>query len=841
MAIRRKLAGEQPESPDFASILGVSLYHLALIDMDEKRDEEACVRLREAVQWQRKALASNPTNQNYRHCLATHLSTLVVASRGRGDAEGVIKAERELAELRESDPATVALDARLAANVRGEQQPRDNLERLQLAQRAYDKALHAAAAKLWADALDADPKLAEDRQAQHRYNAACAAALAGSGQGKDVPAPDDAAKAKLREQARAWLQAELAVWTKFVESGPPQARPFIVQTLQHWQNDTDLAGIREAKALEALPEAEREPWRALWAGVDALLARARNHARIRRGEMISLVPAVGTRRGTRLGRGWVVGPGAFGGPTFVRQSAGDDTAHLRNSAHQRVEPRRRATWRSPLASEPVRCPNCGSAEYPANAPEGPCPICRTGHARAGDTAITADLDATTAPHGQSLEPTRADSKATGTRTPGPVPDATLNPETATVERTPGPTDPEATIDGNVAPSHLPRGTAVRYFGDYEIQKERGRGGMGVVYKARQVSLNRPCRAQDDQGRSPRRRRASCGGSRNEAEGRSQAARPPGDRPGVRGRRARRAALLLHEVRRGRQPRRAARARCKGRSLWAGGSTSWPRPPRRSITLDAWASCTAISKPANILVDAEGHPHVTDFGLAKRVEGDVEMTASGAILGTPAYMSPEQANGRRGSITTATDVYGLGAILYALLTGKAPFGGSSVMDTLDAVRTRPPEPPTKFNANAPRDLETICLKCLAKDPRRRYPSAHELAADLHQLARFPGRSRRRVGIAERSWLWCKRKPAMAALAAAVLLAGRDRHRRAVIAVQAKANRDTGGTPWASNILLDQQRIRAEDRQTRAIDAVKKFREVVVNEPELKYTPALHGLR
>ena len=84
------------------------------------------------------------------------------------------------------------------------------------------------------------------------------------------------------------------------------------------------------------------------------------------------------------------------------------------------------------------------------------------------------------------------------------------------------------------------------------------------------------------------------------------------------------------------------------------------------------------KPANILVDAEGHPHVTDFGLAKRVEGDVEMTASGAILGTPAYMSPEQANGRRGSITTATDVYGLGAILYALLTGKAPFGGDSVM-------------------------------------------------------------------------------------------------------------------------------------------------------------------
>src|SRR5205823_6797994 len=113
------------------------------------------------------------------------------------------------------------------------------------------------------------------------------------------------------------------------------------------------------------------------------------------------------------------------------------------------------------------------------------------------------------------------------------------------------------------------------------------------------------------------------------------------------------------------------------------------------------------KPANILFDDQGHPHVTDFGPARRVGGDVELTQSGAILGTPAYMSPEQATGRRGSITTATDVYGLGAILYALLTGKAPFGSLSVMDTLDAVRSRPPDPPKKFNTLVPPDLETIC--------------------------------------------------------------------------------------------------------------------------------------
>ena len=98
------------------------------------------------------------------------------------------------------------------------------------------------------------------------------------------------------------------------------------------------------------------------------------------------------------------------------------------------------------------------------------------------------------------------------------------------------------------------------------------------------------------------------------------------------------------------------------------------------------------KPANILVDSQGHPHVTDFGLAKLIESDVELTASGAIMGTPSYMSPEQASGRRGSITTATDIHGLGAILYALLTGKAPFGGDSLIDTLHAVKERPPVSP-----------------------------------------------------------------------------------------------------------------------------------------------------
>ena len=127
----------------------------------------------------------------------------------------------------------------------------------------------------WADALAADAKLVDDRQAAHRYNGACAAALAASGAGKDERSPDDTARAKLRQQTFDWLKAELAVWAKLLESAVPEAKASIAQTLKHWQEDTDLAGVRGDKAIEALPEADRAALRTLWADVSALLEKAR--------------------------------------------------------------------------------------------------------------------------------------------------------------------------------------------------------------------------------------------------------------------------------------------------------------------------------------------------------------------------------------------------------------------------------------------------------------------------------------------------------------------------------------------------------------------------------------
>ncbi len=165
------------------------------------------------------------------------------------------------------------------------------------------------------------------------------------------------------------------------------------------------------------------------------------------------------------------------------------------------------------------------------------------------------------------------------------------------------------------------------------------------------------------------------------------------------------------------------------------------------------------KPANILLDERDQPYVTDFGLAKRIDAGNELSHSGTLVGTPAYMSPEQATQSRGSLSTATDVYGLGTILYAALSGRAPFAATTLVETLDMVRTQSPEPPSLLNPRVPRDLEIICLKCLEKEPRRRYQSAFDLAEDLQRWLKGIPILARPVGPLTRAGMWCRRNKAL----------------------------------------------------------------------------------
>ena len=167
----------------------------------------------------------------------------------------------------------VELDRNLPAILAGQAKPLEAAETPTLAKLCYDKKLHAASARFWSEAFQAQPKLADNMQVHNRYNAACAAALAGSGQGKDDPPLDDTAMARWREQAIDWLKADLAAWSKILENSPPQARQSIAKTLQHWKADTDLAGIREPADLAKMPADEQTTCRDLWSQVDALLAK----------------------------------------------------------------------------------------------------------------------------------------------------------------------------------------------------------------------------------------------------------------------------------------------------------------------------------------------------------------------------------------------------------------------------------------------------------------------------------------------------------------------------------------------------------------------------------------
>jgi serine/threonine-protein kinase len=174
------------------------------------------------------------------------------------------------------------------------------------------------------------------------------------------------------------------------------------------------------------------------------------------------------------------------------------------------------------------------------------------------------------------------------------------------------------------------------------------------------------------------------------------------------------------------------------------------------------------KPANILLTSSGAPKITDFGLAKRIETDSGHTRSGSIMGTPSYMAPEQAWGRISLIGPHSDTYSLGALLYVLLTGRPPFQGANLIETLEQVRSREPLPPSQLVPKTPRDLETITLKCLQKEPGKRYESAQALADDLKRYLDGVPILARPVSAPERCIRWCKRNPKIAGLAATILL-------------------------------------------------------------------------
>jgi WD40 repeat protein len=301
---------------------------------------------------------------------------------------------------------------------------------------------------------------------------------------------------------------------------------------------------------------------------------------------------------------------------------------------------------------------------------------------------------------------------------------------------------------------------------YEILAEVGRGGMGVVYQARQTSLNRIVAlkmilAGDHAGASQRAR------FRTEAEAVAKLQHPNiiqifeiGEHNGL-------PYLSLEFV--------------DGGSL-AEQLDGTPQPAPQAAALVATLARAMHAahqrsivhrdlKPANVLLQVEGAetlgwgtPKITDFGLAKKLEDSSGLTATGAVLGTPSYMAPEQAGGQNEAIGPAADIYALGAILYELLTGRPPFKATTPLDTLMQVVSKEPVPPSRLNSGVPRDLETVCLKCLEKDPRKRYGSALALAHDLQLYLDDKPILARPVSKGERLWRWCRRNPKFAGTAA-----------------------------------------------------------------------------
>jgi TolB-like protein/Tfp pilus assembly protein PilF len=305
-------------------------------------------------------------------------------------------------------------------------------------------------------------------------------------------------------------------------------------------------------------------------------------------------------------------------------------------------------------------------------------------------------------------------------------------------------------------------TMLGELGDYELLEEIGRGGQGVVFRARQKRLNRTV-ALKVISLGQWASKAHLKRFRREAEAAASL-----DHPCI---------VPIYEV-----DERDGSCYFSMKFVEGGQldevTRREPMPIRRAVELIAKVARTVHYahehgilhrdiKPGNILLDAKGEPHLTDFGLARLVESESSVTHTLDILGTPSYMAPEQAVGNNTAVSNATDVYGIGAVLYQLLTGHPPFAGGATYETIRLLLDTEPRQPRLLNPKIDRDLSTICLKCLEKDPKRRYSSALALAEDLERWLKHEPILARHTGIIGRSRKWMRRNPSSALLAACLV--------------------------------------------------------------------------
>src|SRR5437764_8972030 len=393
---------------------------------------------------------------------------------------------------------------------------------------------------------------------------------------------------------------------------------------------------------------------------------------------------------------------------------------------------RESTRETPTMLRVIRiCRKCGARIF-ADAPEGLCPRCVLKTALAMPPELLAGGDSSAVALAKADDPGHT-NKLVGDAMPAP-----LDKKTARASELLG------------------------ELGDYELLEEVGRGGQGVVFRARQKSLNRIV-ALKVISLGQWASKVHLKRFRLEAEAAASL-----EHPGI---------LPIHEV-----GERDGSCYFSMKFVEGGQldevARRMPMPIRRAVELIAkvarivhYAHEHGILhrdiKPGNILLDRNGEPHLTDFGLARLVESESSVTHKLDVLGTPSYMAPEQAVGNNAAVSSATDVYGLGAVLYQLLTGQPPFAGGTTYETIKLLLDTEPRQPRLLNPKIDRDLSTICLKCLEKDPKRRYSSALALAEDLERWLKHEPIQARRTGIFARGKKWVQRNPSSALLAASLI--------------------------------------------------------------------------